>query len=97
MPSEIRLDGEAIVVSSFKQEKINGLQQISVVFPVTSEEYHRITTLLYKGEFAVAVPKLDLSFRGSIQQYFTTITDLYKKGNVGEFTLTLLEKGEECS
>lgn len=91
MPNEIVLDGESIAVASFKQEKINDLHQISVVFPVTSEEYHRITTLLYKEIFDVSVPEIELSFRGTIKQYFTSITDLYQKGNTGEFTLTLLE------
>ncbi|PKG24613.1 DUF3219 family protein [Niallia nealsonii] len=91
MPDEIVLDGESITVGSFKHEKIEGFHKISVVFPVTSEEYHRISTLLYKGTFAVFVPELDLSFRGTIQQYFTSITDLYKQGNVGEFTLSLIE------
>lgn len=88
---EIILDGTVIKVNHYNREKVNDLHLISIVFYVTSEEYHDIAVLLYKGTFDVKVPKQDLSFKGSIHQYSTSITNLYEKGQVGEYKLSLLE------
>ncbi|MGP7818588.1 DUF3219 family protein [Niallia sp. 01092] len=95
MVKAIVLDHTSIDVNSYQEEKINGLHQISVVFSVTSEDYHDITTLLYKGMFHVSVPEKDLVFRGAIHQYSTSITNLYKKGKVGEFSLSIREMKHE--
>ncbi|WP_445491382.1 DUF3219 family protein [Niallia sp. 03133] len=95
MVKVIVLDNTSINVNSYQQEKMNDLYQISVVFSVKSEIYHDITTLLYKGTFHVSVPEKDLLFPGMIHQYSTSITDLYKKGNVGEFTVSLREIKQE--
>ncbi|WHX98291.1 DUF3219 family protein [Neobacillus sp. DY30] len=94
MVKEIVLNEKSIKVNKYNEEKIEHLHKISVEFDVTSEEYHDITTLLYKGTFDVKVPERDLSFRASIQQYSTSFTNLYIEGNVGEFKLTLLEVKE---
>ncbi len=91
---EIVLDETLIKVYKYEEEKVDDLYKISVEFNVTSEEYHDITTLLYKGTFNVKVPERDLSFRASIQQYSTSFTNLYIKGQVGEFKLSLLEVKE---
>jgi hypothetical protein len=91
MVSTIFLDGIQIPVTSYKQEKENGLSRISVIFQVSSERYHEITTLLYKGEFDIHVPETELLFKGKIQEYWTSITNLYEAGQVGEFHLSLLE------
>lgn len=88
---KIYLNEVPILVSELKEEKINGLNKLSIVFPVTSKEYHDITVLLYKQEFNVFIPTSNITFYGKIVQFYTTITDLYKEGNIGEFTLSLLE------
>ncbi|MFB3167076.1 DUF3219 family protein [Neobacillus sp. 179-C4.2 HS] len=94
MVNEIVLNETTIKVNKYDEEKEGDLHKISVEFNVTSEDYHDITTLLYKGTFDVKVPDRDLSFRASIQQYSTSFTNLYIKGQVGEFKLQLLEVKE---
>ena len=64
---EIVLNETSIIVYKYEEEIEDHLHKISVQFKVTSEEYHDITTLLYKGTFDVKVPERDLSFRASIQ------------------------------
>ncbi|QQK76252.1 DUF3219 family protein [Salicibibacter cibarius] len=91
MVNEILLNDYTIKVESYEEEKIDGLYTINVGFKVTSEEYHAITTLLYEGTFDVKVPERELTFRGTIQQYFTSITNLYIEGQVGDYTLKLIE------
>lgn len=92
MVTEIILDNRLIKVNHYEEEKVNGLHQISIVFNVKSEEYHDIATLLYKASFEVTVPDSILFFRGKINKYSTSITNLYEKGQIGEFRLSLLEK-----
>lgn len=93
MVQEILLNGTKINVTHFEEkENKNGIW-ISVTFNVTSEEYHDITTLLYEGTFDVKVPEKQMEFRGTIQEYSTSITNLYEKGQVGEYKLTLKEVG----
>jgi Protein of unknown function (DUF3219) len=94
MVNEIVLNETTIKVNKYDEEKEGHLHKISIEFNVTSEDYHDITTLLYKGTFDVKVPARDLSFRASIQQYSTSFTNLYIKGQVGEFKLQLLEVKE---
>ncbi|MCQ6274929.1 DUF3219 family protein [Bacillus sp. V3B] len=91
MVKEIVLNDTVIKVKRYKEEKIRGLHNISIHFDVTSDEYHDVTTMLYKGTFDVKVPERDLMFKGKIQEYSTSITNLYEKGRVGDFTLSLLE------
>jgi hypothetical protein len=91
LENEIILDDTVIPIDQYIEEIINGLRRISVKFKVTSDQYHGITTLLYKGIFVVKVPKRELTFKGTIDQYSTSITNLYEKGKVGEFSLSLLE------
>jgi hypothetical protein len=91
---EVVLNDTSINVYKYEEGKEGHLDKISFEFKVTSEEYHDITTLLYKGTFDVKVPERDLSFRASIQQYFTSFTNLYIKGQVAEFKLSLLEVKE---
>ncbi|TRZ38997.1 DUF3219 family protein [Niallia circulans] len=92
MVNKIKLNDTEILVKSYKEELKDGHHSITVVFDVGNEDYHAITTLLYKNDFHVTVPEPELSFAATIQQYSTSVTNLYEKGNVGEFTLTLLEK-----
>lgn len=94
MVTEIVLDDTAIRVDQYQQTLAGGLQVISFDFKVTSEEYHDITTLLYKGTFNVSVPERKLEFKGTIHQYTTSITNLYEKGQVGDFHLSIIEVKE---
>lgn len=89
MVKEIFLDDTPVHIDNYKEDIQEGLQRICVEFQVTSEEYHDITKLLYKGTFDIKVPEKDLSFKGTIQEYSTSITNLYEKGQVGDFRLCL--------
>ncbi len=91
MVNEIILNGKIIKTQRFDHRIINGLNEISVDFKVHSEEYHEVAMLLYEGTFDVKVPQLDLVFRGTIQQYSTSITNLYEEHQVGDYSLTLRE------
>ena len=95
MVKEIILNNTSIKVNRYEQSKVNGLHEISVDFEVTSEEYHDIAKLLYEVTFHVSVPDTELSFRGSINQYYTSLTNLYEKGQVGDYSLTLLQVKNE--
>lgn len=91
MAKEIMLNGTTIPVTRYENKVAGGRIQLSVYFNVTHEEYHDITTLLYKGSFDVKVPDKGLDFVGAIHKYSTSVTNLYEKGNVGEFYLELVE------
>lgn len=91
MVNELILNDTVIKLDQYEEEKINNLYKITVTFKVTSADYHDITSLLYKGTFDVKIPERKLTFRGSIQQYSTSVTNLYEKDQVGEYKLSLLE------
>lgn len=91
MVKEVFLNNTKIQADNFQVETANGLHKISFDFKVKSDEYHDITTLLYEGIFDVKVLGNGLAFRGKIQQYSTSVTNLYEKGQVGDFKLSLLE------
>lgn len=85
------LNNTLIYLNSYQEEKTNGLYKVSVEFNVTSEEYHDIATLLYSEKFDVKIPEKDITFIGTIINYSTSLTNLYVKGQVGQYKLTLLE------
>ncbi|PFP25652.1 DUF3219 domain-containing protein [Bacillus sp. AFS073361] len=91
MVTEIQLNDTKIKITQYDEKKIEGKTQISLTFYVTSDDYHDIVTLLYKGRFDVIVLERHLEFRGTIQEYSTSITNLYEKGQIGEYKLTLKE------
>jgi len=91
MVTEIKLNDNKIKITQYVEKKIEGKTQISLTFHVSSDDYHDIATLLYKGTFDVTVPERHLQFRGTIQEYSTSITNLYEKGQIGEYKLTLKE------
>ncbi|MCM3476717.1 DUF3219 family protein [Caldibacillus thermoamylovorans] len=88
---ELYLNDQLIQVDKFKEDTVNDLRKIWIEFRVTNEDYHDIATLLYEGTFDVRIPAKSLSFRGTIEEYSTSITNLYKKGNVGIYKLCLRE------
>lgn len=65
---------------------------LSVDFKVTHEQYHDITTLLYKNDFKIKLPSENLEFDAVIQTFWTSFTNLYEEGTVGDFHLELIEK-----
>ncbi|MFL0506187.1 DUF3219 family protein [Ureibacillus sp. 179-F W5.1 NHS] len=91
MVNKIMLNERVIHIDNYKEETNSGLHKIFIEFKVTSEEYHDIAVLLYEGTFDVKVPEQNLAFRGTIKQYSTSITNLYKEGEVGIYKLTLVE------
>jgi hypothetical protein len=100
MGKQVILNGNQIDVYNYKEEKVpdDGDQAIhlSFDFKVSHQEYHDITTLLYDLYFDVKVPEDDLEFRGMIDNYYTSLTNLYEEDAIGEFHLELKETdGEE--
>jgi len=79
---ELYLNEMKLELQSYEEEKKKGLIKISVKFPVTSEEYHEVATMLYEGTFDVRMTN-----------YFTSITNLYEKDKVGIYSLTLQQMG----
>ncbi|HZH59942.1 MAG TPA: DUF3219 family protein [Metabacillus sp.] len=92
MVNEIIINDTPISLTKYEEKTINNLLEISVEFPVTSEEYHAITTLLYKNNFHVKVPEKDLAFPGVIKQYYTSLTNLYKENQLSRFSLQIIEQ-----
>jgi hypothetical protein len=98
MVTEVELNDVKITVTGYQEKEVvdpksgNRSHHITFDFKVRSgEEYHKITTLLYEQTFDVKVPSRDLAFRGTIVNYSTSITNLYKENEVGDFTLELKE------
>ncbi|EHL78050.1 DUF3219 family protein [Bacillus smithii] len=95
MVTKVVLNGVAIQAEEFEEEVIrqNGvpLHKIRFAFKVRSNEYHDIATLLYEKTFDVSVPEKDLNFRGTIQNYSTSVTNLYKENEVADYRLELVE------
>ncbi|MFD2759951.1 DUF3219 family protein [Lentibacillus juripiscarius] len=67
-------------------------RQIQFDFKVRSEDYHDVTTLLYKNNFQVTVPDENITFPAVITNYATSITNLYETGQTGDFSLELTGK-----
>lgn len=70
----------------------DGNLKISFSFKVSSAEYHDVAVLLYKNDFMVRVPELNLNFPAVIHNYSTDLTDLYQPGQVADYYLELAEK-----
>ncbi|MFS0823429.1 DUF3219 family protein [Bacillus sp. 1P02SD] len=94
MVTEIYLNDYKLNVTHFSEETENHLLLVKVEFKVSSEDYHDITTLLYKGNFELKVPERNIACNVIIQEYSTSITNLYEKDQVGDFTLILRETRE---
>jgi len=98
METNVWIDEKQIHASDFKKEllKVPGSEgnvtKISFSFEVSSEDYHDTAVLLYKNDFQVRVPELELAFPAIIYNYATDRTDLYKEGQVADYYLELIEK-----
>ncbi|SES24493.1 DUF3219 family protein [Salipaludibacillus aurantiacus] len=91
MVKTLILNNRSIDLEDYEEKTENGRTMVSVHFKVTHEDYHDITTLLYNGPFNVEVPERNLTFKGSIASYASSVTNLYEKGSVGNFKLSLIE------
>lgn len=92
MEQTVILNNREIKAYDYKDESADK-KKISFRFKVRSgQEYHDITVLLYENNFKVEVPESNLSFQGTITNYFSSVTNLYKENETGEFTLELTEK-----
>ncbi|WP_078547780.1 DUF3219 family protein [Litchfieldia alkalitelluris] len=97
MVKQIRLDEEKINVNNFRSEEMydkksgKKIKKVIADFKVSNEDYHRVTTLLYRMTFTVRVLERELEFKGTISNYSTSFTNLYKEGAVGDFHLELIE------
>ncbi|SDI35712.1 Protein of unknown function [Alteribacillus persepolensis] len=87
----VYLNDTPISVKEYNEENDKGKQSIAIRFDVTSEDYHELTMLLYKAVFDIEVPERNTAFRGEIQQYAASITNLYEPGQTGEFFVRLQE------
>ncbi|MBM7603022.1 hypothetical protein JOC75_000992 [Metabacillus crassostreae] len=92
MVNEINIDDTILPVTDFKQDEKAGKLHVSVKFNVSSDQYHDMTTMLYKDNFSIKVPQKNLLFEAKITQYATSITNLYKKEQVGVFKVTFTER-----
>jgi len=98
METSIWINDTEIQAIDFKEELIEDphfnqkKRKISFDFKVTSEEYHDIAVLLYEMSFRIRVPAQELEFNASISNYSTSITDLYKPGQVADYYLELVEQ-----
>ncbi|MED1203804.1 DUF3219 family protein [Heyndrickxia acidicola] len=97
MEKEVIINHTHFKADDFQHEKVKDkqtdqlLDRIHFSFKVKSEDYHMVTTLLYKNDFNIEVPHLHLSFRGEITNYSTSITNLYEENQVGDYMLELTE------
>ncbi|WP_158638645.1 DUF3219 family protein [Metabacillus litoralis] len=92
MINEIIINDTILPIKDYKQDGKAGKLQISVKFNVSSDQYHDMTTMLYKDKFSIKVPQKNLLFEAKITQYATSITNLYKKEQVGVFKVTFTER-----
>ncbi|WP_102028416.1 DUF3219 family protein [Salirhabdus sp. Marseille-P4669] len=88
----VRINDYEIHPYDLKLDKIDDRKFLTLHFKVTHENYHDITTLLYKNDFIVKIPKKDIAFQANIANYSTSITNLYEEGNIGDYKLVLKEK-----
>ena len=96
MSEMVIIDSLSIDALNFQEETVkkagSELKKVSFDFKVTTEDYHDVTTLLYKNDFMVNVPGKRLEFPAVIHNYSTSITNLYEAGAVGDFKLELIEQ-----
>lgn len=95
MVEHIYLDETDIPLTHFEDETVDGLYKVTIEFNVTSEAYHDIAVLLYRGHFDVEVPAKYKQFKGEIYNYSTSLTNLYEENQVAVYRLVLIEIPEE--
>ncbi|WP_110929535.1 DUF3219 family protein [Bacillus massiliglaciei] len=102
MIRQIQLDDKILEVEECnlhkKQTSQDGefLREVHFSIKVTNEKYHEITTLLYRMNFNVFIPELNMRFPAKITNYTAPFTNLYVEGNEGVFSLILVEVPQEA-
>ncbi|MGD6815963.1 DUF3219 family protein [Metabacillus sp. 113a] len=90
---EILINERRFEGTGFVHDRAGGLHQITFNFKVRSgQEYHEVTTLLYKNDFHIQVPEEGLSFQAVIQQYSTSAVNLYEENAIADYHIQLIEK-----
>lgn len=89
---EIKINGQSFEGKQAELDETADKKQVAFSFDVTSEIYHDVTSLLYKNDFEVEIPEKSIAFSATINEYSTSMTNLYEKGNTSEFYLKLREK-----
>lgn len=95
MAEQIIINDYSIVTDQLdvvNMHKESERRKVKMTFQVTHEDYHDITTLLYKNDFIIEIPSQQLDFPAVIYNYATSIDNLYKENAVGTFRLELIEK-----
>lgn len=92
MEETILINNRIFDVYNYQEETTAERIKLSFDFTVTNETSHDVTTLLYENDFVVQIPGRQLEFSATIHRYYTSITNLYEAGAVGEFHLELIEK-----
>ena len=99
MVNEVILDDFSLKVTDFEQgvsTNSSGKKAKTIRFDFEvrgGNEYHDVTVHLYKNTFDVKIPELDLSFRGTINNYSTSRTDFTDENSSSLFSLELIEIG----
>ena len=97
MIKEVILNDFVLNVTDFKDGTVKTkteeyLKTISFNFKVRGgNEYHEVTSHLYNTTFDVKIPERDLTFRGTISNYFTSRNDFTDENSVADFSLELTE------
>ncbi|SHG01739.1 DUF3219 family protein [Ornithinibacillus halophilus] len=94
MSEQVIINGYTIETESLNERKAPETNQLilELQFKVKHEDYHEVTTLLYKNDFTVEVPTRGIKCNANISNYSTSVTNLYEKDSVGTFKLELIEK-----
>ncbi|SET53767.1 Protein of unknown function [Oceanobacillus limi] len=88
--NDFKIEAEQIM-HQFVEKDGRKVNKLTIDFIVSHEDYHDVTTLLYKNNFDVKVPDSNLSFQAKISNYATSITNLYEENSKGTFHLELQE------
>ena len=96
MTKEVILNDFVLMITDFKEGTVkktgDNLKTISFNFKVRGgNEYHDVTSHLYNTTFDVKVPERDLTFRGTISNYFTSRNDFTDENSFADFSLELTE------
>ncbi|GAA0453810.1 DUF3219 family protein [Alkalibacillus silvisoli] len=93
---KVMINNETIEAVTFEEETVDVAGEVKKLikfdFKVKHEDYHDITTLLYKNDFQVSVPDQSINMNATIYNYSTSLTNLYKEGAIGDFHLELIDK-----
>lgn len=87
----IMLDDITLDVKELNRDESEGT--VYIKFDVTSEDYHNLSSHLYKEKFTVRLPgDNNEEFKARIVNYSTSLDNLYEENQVGEYQITLKEE-----